>query len=313
MGPNVVLRGKTTRRRGATVDAGCVLDDARIGRDVLLKPYTLVTRCEVGTRARSSAPSRTCAPTAWSRPAARRQLRGAQEDPPAARAPRPTTSRTSATASWAPKANIGAGTIFCNYDGFRKHVTTIEEGAFVGSNSSLVAPVTIGKNAYVGSGSVVTRDVPDDALAVGPRAPGEQGGLRRRGCASASLRSADARPRQRRAQQREQREGAPARVARARPPHPTSHERPPVHVAARSPPRVEVDRRRPASTTSSLARSEVHRRASASGHSRATPASIVGHGITTQPPPRSARRRGTRALAGVDARAPDAGLPRSRR
>ncbi|MDB4930125.1 MAG: glmU, partial [Myxococcaceae bacterium] len=62
---------------------------------------------------------------------------------------------------------VGAGTIFCNYDGFRKHVTTIEEGAFIGSNSSLVAPVTIGKNAYVGSGSVVTRDVPEDALAIG--------------------------------------------------------------------------------------------------------------------------------------------------
>ena len=66
-----------------------------------------------------------------------------------------------------PKANIGAGTIFCNYDGFRKHVTTIEEGAFIGSNSSIVAPVTVGRNAYVGSGSVVTRDVPEDALAIG--------------------------------------------------------------------------------------------------------------------------------------------------
>jgi bifunctional UDP-N-acetylglucosamine pyrophosphorylase/glucosamine-1-phosphate N-acetyltransferase len=63
-------------------------------------------------------------------------------------------------------ANIGAGTITCNYDGFNKHKTQIGEGAFVGSNSSLVAPVTIGKGAYIGSGSVITRDVPDDALAV---------------------------------------------------------------------------------------------------------------------------------------------------
>jgi bifunctional UDP-N-acetylglucosamine pyrophosphorylase/glucosamine-1-phosphate N-acetyltransferase len=63
-------------------------------------------------------------------------------------------------------ANIGAGTITCNYDGFRKYRTTIGEGAFVGSNSSLVAPVTIGNGAYVGSGSVVTANVPDDALAV---------------------------------------------------------------------------------------------------------------------------------------------------
>jgi bifunctional UDP-N-acetylglucosamine pyrophosphorylase/glucosamine-1-phosphate N-acetyltransferase len=63
-------------------------------------------------------------------------------------------------------ANVGAGTITCNYDGFDKHRTTIGSGAFVGSNSSLVAPVKIGSGAYIGSGSVISRDVPDDALAV---------------------------------------------------------------------------------------------------------------------------------------------------
>jgi bifunctional UDP-N-acetylglucosamine pyrophosphorylase/glucosamine-1-phosphate N-acetyltransferase len=64
------------------------------------------------------------------------------------------------------KANVGAGTIFCNYDGFAKHVTDVGEGAFIGSNSSLVAPVKIGAGAYVGSGSVITRDVEPDALAL---------------------------------------------------------------------------------------------------------------------------------------------------
>ena len=64
------------------------------------------------------------------------------------------------------KANIGAGTIVCNYDSFDKHRTEIGAGAFVGSNSSLVAPVKIGAGAYIGSGSVITREVPDDALAV---------------------------------------------------------------------------------------------------------------------------------------------------
>jgi bifunctional UDP-N-acetylglucosamine pyrophosphorylase/glucosamine-1-phosphate N-acetyltransferase len=64
-------------------------------------------------------------------------------------------------------SNIGAGTITCNYDGFTKHRTVIGEGAFVGTNSSLVAPVTIGENAYIGSGSVITDDVPADALALG--------------------------------------------------------------------------------------------------------------------------------------------------
>jgi bifunctional UDP-N-acetylglucosamine pyrophosphorylase/glucosamine-1-phosphate N-acetyltransferase len=63
-------------------------------------------------------------------------------------------------------ANIGAGTITCNYDGFGKHRTEIGAGAFVGTNSSLVAPVKIGSGAYIGSGSVITKDVPDDALAV---------------------------------------------------------------------------------------------------------------------------------------------------
>jgi bifunctional UDP-N-acetylglucosamine pyrophosphorylase/glucosamine-1-phosphate N-acetyltransferase len=64
------------------------------------------------------------------------------------------------------KANIGAGTITCNYDGFGKHKTMIGAGAFVGTNSSLVAPVNIGRGAYIGSGSVITRDVPDNALAL---------------------------------------------------------------------------------------------------------------------------------------------------
>ncbi len=63
-------------------------------------------------------------------------------------------------------ANIGAGTITCNYDGFDKHHTEIGAGAFIGSNSSLVAPVTIGEGAYVGSGSVITSDVTPGALAV---------------------------------------------------------------------------------------------------------------------------------------------------
>ena len=64
------------------------------------------------------------------------------------------------------EANIGAGTITCNYDGYDKFRTTIGAGAFIGSNSSLVAPVSIGEGAFVGSGSVVTDDVPADALAV---------------------------------------------------------------------------------------------------------------------------------------------------
>jgi len=65
------------------------------------------------------------------------------------------------------KTNVGAGTITCNYDGTNKHKTSIGEESFIGTNSSLVAPVNIGKGAYVGAGSVITKDVPDEALAVG--------------------------------------------------------------------------------------------------------------------------------------------------
>jgi bifunctional UDP-N-acetylglucosamine pyrophosphorylase/glucosamine-1-phosphate N-acetyltransferase len=65
-----------------------------------------------------------------------------------------------------PGANIGAGTIFCNYDGFDKHDTHVGEGAFIGSNTALVAPVKVGPGAYTGSGSVITKDVAADALAV---------------------------------------------------------------------------------------------------------------------------------------------------
>jgi bifunctional UDP-N-acetylglucosamine pyrophosphorylase/glucosamine-1-phosphate N-acetyltransferase len=73
-------------------------------------------------------------------------------------------------------ANVGAGTITCNYDGFAKHRTEIGAGAFIGSNSSLVAPVKIGEGAYVGSGSVISKDVAADALALTRTAQEERPG-----------------------------------------------------------------------------------------------------------------------------------------
>ncbi len=68
--------------------------------------------------------------------------------------------------------NIGAGTITCNYDGFQKHKTTIEDAVFIGSDSQLIAPITVKKGAYVAAGSTITRDVPEDALAIA-RSPQE--------------------------------------------------------------------------------------------------------------------------------------------
>ncbi|MBT5799462.1 MAG: bifunctional UDP-N-acetylglucosamine diphosphorylase/glucosamine-1-phosphate N-acetyltransferase GlmU, partial [Alphaproteobacteria bacterium] len=64
------------------------------------------------------------------------------------------------------KVNIGAGTITCNYDGYNKFVTEIGHGAFIGSNTALVAPVKIGEQSIIGAGSTITQDVPDNALSV---------------------------------------------------------------------------------------------------------------------------------------------------
>ena len=69
-------------------------------------------------------------------------------------------------ASVGARANVGAGTITCNYDGFGKYRTVIGAGAFIGSNTALVAPVTIGDGAVIGAGSVITEDVEPDSLAV---------------------------------------------------------------------------------------------------------------------------------------------------
>ena len=74
--------------------------------------------------------------------------------------------------------NIGAGTITCNYDGKNKFKTVLEENVFIGSNTALVAPVTVGKGALIGAGSVITKDVPEGHLAI---ARGKQKNLRRRG------------------------------------------------------------------------------------------------------------------------------------
>jgi bifunctional UDP-N-acetylglucosamine pyrophosphorylase/glucosamine-1-phosphate N-acetyltransferase len=78
-------------------------------------------------------------------------------------------------------ANVGAGTIICNYDGVAKHRTVIEDGAFVGSNATLVAPVTVGRGAYVAAGSAVTEDVPAGALGIGRgRQENKPGGVEKR-------------------------------------------------------------------------------------------------------------------------------------
>ncbi len=165
LGPGVSLRGRTSIGDGARIDSGSVLTDVRVADHVHVKPYSVLSDTQLGSRAEIG-PFSHCRP-------------GTRIDEDARIGNFVETKKTHlmagakanhlaylGDASIGAKANIGAGTITCNYDGFRKSQTTIEAGAFIGSDSQLVAPVTIGRDAYVGSGTTVTKDVPRGALAL---------------------------------------------------------------------------------------------------------------------------------------------------
>lgn len=161
-----VLRGETRVGAGAVIDVGCVLTNAEIGDGVALKPYSVVSDSIVRARAQVG-------PFSHLRPAS-----DIGEEAHVGNFVETKKTRLDKGAKAnhlaylgdglvGEGANVGAGTIFCNYDGFQKHTTTIGKGAFIGSDSQLVAPVTIGDGAYVGTGTTVTRDVPAGALAIG--------------------------------------------------------------------------------------------------------------------------------------------------
>ena len=147
--PHVVIGERVVIEDGATIRAFCHI----VGRaDRRRRDGRAVRAAQARRRPRHGLPM-----SATSSRSSRRR---------SARAPRLTISLISATRASAPRANVGAGTITCNYDGFDKHRTEIGAGAFIGSNSSLVAPVKIGEGAYIGSGSVISKDVAPDALAL---------------------------------------------------------------------------------------------------------------------------------------------------
>jgi bifunctional UDP-N-acetylglucosamine pyrophosphorylase/glucosamine-1-phosphate N-acetyltransferase len=163
--PDVVLRGSTDLSRDCEIQSGAWLVDTRVGARSVVKPYTI---CE------SASIDEDCAvgPMAHLRPGAvlDREVKVGNFVEV-----KNTHLREGAKASHLTylgdahvgrEANVGAGTITCNYDGFGKHRTIIGDRAFIGSNSALVAPVAIGDGAIVGAGSVITRDVPGDAIAV---------------------------------------------------------------------------------------------------------------------------------------------------
>jgi len=152
--PHVVLGGGVVLEEGATVRAFSHLEGAQVGRGAVVGPFArLRPGAQIGPRARIG--NFVEVKNATFEEGAKANHLSYVGD-----------------AQVGARANIGAGTITCNYDGFDKHRTEIGEGAFIGSNSALVAPISIGKGAYIGSGSAITKNVADDALAV-TRAPQE--------------------------------------------------------------------------------------------------------------------------------------------
>lgn len=162
----VRLRGRTILERGARVDVGVVIEDATIGEQAYIKPYSVIVDSQIGSGAQIG-------PFAHLRPES-------SIGPDAHIGNFVETKKTIihkgakanhlaylGDAEIGERANIGAGTIFCNYDGYSKHKTVIGADVFIGSDAHLVAPVTVGKNAFVATGTTVTEDVPEDAFAIG--------------------------------------------------------------------------------------------------------------------------------------------------
>jgi bifunctional UDP-N-acetylglucosamine pyrophosphorylase/glucosamine-1-phosphate N-acetyltransferase len=163
--PFVQLRGRTRIGAGCLIRSYTVIEDCALGRDVLVRQSSVLTGSTVADGARVG-------PFAHLRPGSEigegAHVGNFVETKKAKLGKGAKANHLTylGDAEVGERANIGAGTITCNYDGVSKHATRIGKGAFVGSDSTLVAPVTVGDGAYIGAGSCITRDVPADALAV---------------------------------------------------------------------------------------------------------------------------------------------------
>ncbi len=165
LSPNVHLRGHCVVRAGAHVDVGCVLTDVIVEKDAKVLPYTVATDSTIGEGAQVG-PFSHLRPNSHLGP--RSKVGNFSETKKTILGEGSKVNHLSYVGDGVigRGVNIGAGTIFCNYDGAQKHTTTLEDDVFVGSDSQFVAPVTVKRGAYIASGTTVTRDVPEDALAV---------------------------------------------------------------------------------------------------------------------------------------------------
>ena len=163
--PQTVIEGATEIGSECVIGAGSHVSASRLADRVVLKPYSIIEEAVVDEGA-------TLGPFCHLRPGchigAGAEIGNFAELKKSRVGKKTKIHHVSYTgdATLGERVNVGAGTITCNYDGERKHQTVIGDGAFVGTNSSLVAPLTIGEGAYVAAGSVITKDVPPGALAL---------------------------------------------------------------------------------------------------------------------------------------------------
>jgi bifunctional UDP-N-acetylglucosamine pyrophosphorylase/glucosamine-1-phosphate N-acetyltransferase len=165
IGPGVLLEGRTTVGERCRIRAGSRLTNMTIGNDVEILDHSVLTDSTVGNGVHIG-------PLAHVRPqsilddGARIGNFVELKKTRLGRGSKANHLAYLGDATIGAHSNIGAGTITCNYDGAKKHQTIIGDDVFIGSDSQLVAPVTIGKGAYVAAGSSITEDVPEDALGI---------------------------------------------------------------------------------------------------------------------------------------------------
>lgn len=163
--PNVILEGRVVLGNNVRIGANCQLKDCEIGDNVVIKPNSLIDDARVGAGAEIG-------PFARLRPgtvlAENVHIGNFVETKKAVIGKGSKANHLAylGDADIGSGVNIGAGTITCNYDGVNKHLTTIGDNAFIGTNTSLIAPVVVGAGATTGAGSAISKNVPDNTLAV---------------------------------------------------------------------------------------------------------------------------------------------------
>lgn len=167
--PNVHIGGKTSIGRGCVLEEGVKIRDSRVKDGTVIKCYSVVEESSIG-KSVSIGPFARLRPGSDIGDEARIGNFVEVKKSGIGKGTKANHLTYIGDSTIGSDVNVGAGTITCNYDGRMKHRTVIEDGAFIGSDTQLVAPVKVGKNAYVGSGTTVTKDVPPWSLVIS-RAP----------------------------------------------------------------------------------------------------------------------------------------------